>query len=155
TPALASGRVDLRVAEAWQVDEMKLRFALDLEPVDEPRAARRARRPREPVLADERVDQARLADVRSADDGDLRQRRCGKVGRRRGGDDKARGDLHRGCTGASGSNTLPRVDRMWHCAQTAARAAGVDRSTRPSARATGASRIRSSSAYAAPAPWQA
>ncbi len=48
-----------------------------------------------------------------------------------------------------------RVGRAWHGAQAAARAAGVDRSTRPSARATCGLRMRSSSAYAAPAPWQA
>lgn len=38
--------------------------------------------------------------------------------------------------------------------QTAARAAGVDSDTMPSATAIGRSRITSSLAYAAPAPWQ-
>src|SRR5262249_51216451 len=65
-PALARGLADLGVAEARQVDEEEPRLAVDLEPVDEARAPRRARRAREPVLADERVDQARLADVRAA-----------------------------------------------------------------------------------------
>src|SRR5262249_39085878 len=112
----------------------------------EPGAAGRARRAREPGLADERVDEARLADVRPADDGDLRQvlrRELLGLGRR---DHEARVDLHlTGCTGAFGSNGVPVVRRAWQVAHSAARAAGVDTSVMPSASATGRSRMMSSS----------
>ncbi len=59
------------------------------------------------------------------------------------------------CHAASASNGAMRVDVAWHGAQAAARASGVDRSTRPSSRARVGFRMRSSSAYAVPAPWHA
>ena len=78
-------------------------------------------------MAGQRVDQARLADVRSTDDGDLGQRRRREVLRRGRGDDEggARAVLaaaHDAFTSRSGGPAPPGrtacadVARAWHCA---------------------------------------
>ena len=58
-------------AVARHVDEIEL-SSRRREEVELLRAARRVRCARKPALSDERVDQARLADVRAAGEGDLR-----------------------------------------------------------------------------------
>ena len=125
------------VAVAGQIDEVE-RAAVDLEPVEQARAARRARRAREAVLTGERVDQARLADVRAADDRDLRQPGGGKSAGAAAEVTNVAWTLLMASPGApvAGRDRMVCHEsaRAWHCAHSAARAFGVDKSARPSAR---------------------
>ena len=78
------GRTGLGIAVAGEIHEVEP--ILDRKPVDQAGPAGGPRRARQAGLPDERVDEARLADVGAADHDDLWQRRRRKVrrlGRRR------------------------------------------------------------------------